>query len=202
MMKLSRVLCCVGFSFLAHLSAATGAEPAPPNENAALVEKVRLLEARLRQVEEASAVLEVGAVELTIPAGETSAAVKVTFRRPPAGKVVILTGETGTAGSWVVTKSERIAERDFEVTAVDAQKKAREKAYTARIGYVVLRADSSLSPSFGAAGALPAANTTSSDLSWAQYRLACGQKAQEENEAQSEAVFRQKYHGRDVTWSG
>jgi hypothetical protein len=171
-------------------------------DTAALIERIKLLETRLRQVEAASAVLEVGAVELTIPAGETNASVKVPFSRPPVGQVIILTGETGTAGSWIVTKSSRISERDFEINIIDNNDNAHGIPYLARIGYVVLRADAALTPAPAPAKTGTSNNSTADVLTWAEYRKNCGKDAQEVNEAMSEAVFRRQYAGRMVDWSG
>jgi hypothetical protein len=171
-------------------------------DTAALIERIKLLETRLRQVEAASAVLEVGAVELTIPVGETNASVKVPFRQPPARPVIILTGETGTAGSWVVTKSSRITERDFEINVIDHNEKAHDVPYLARIGYVVLRSDAAPAPSPAPEKTGTSGDPTANVLTWPEYRKNCGKEAQEVNEAMSEAVFRRQYAGRMVDWSG
>lgn len=186
---------------LAALMTTTFGDTLAAEDTAALVEKVRLLEARLRQVEAASAVLEVGAVDLTIPVGETNVSMKVPFHQQPGGPVIILTGETGTAGSWVVTKCSRITEDDFELNVIDNENKTRDVPYHTRIGYVVLRADS-VAAATPTASKTPQVGKPAGALTWADYRKKCGMAAQKENEATSEAVFRKEYAGRDVVWSG
>jgi hypothetical protein len=183
------------------IPSAYAAEPKQGGEASTLSDQIRLLELRLRAVEQSTPILEVGTVDLTIRSGETHAIAKVPFQRPPAGAVVILTGETGTAGSWVVTKSQAVTDSGFEVAAIGAEGKPYGRPYRVRVGYVVMKASVLTGPANPESTPQTSANSVPG-VTWTEFQSDCGLAAQRINDAKSEALFRQKYLGRKVEWSG
>ena len=123
------------------LIVAVGAFSASGEDPQALEEQMRVFERRLVQLERSSLVEQVGVVNLTILPGETWAGATVKFERPQEEPAIVLTGETGTAGSWVFTKSQVITRDDFRVLAMFWNNKPFSEPYNTRVGYVVLRAN-------------------------------------------------------------
>jgi len=172
-----------------------------------LEERLRILETRLAQLEGSSVVEQVGAVTLTIPPGRTEAGETIKFDRPQPEQAIVLTGETGTLGAWVVTKSQGITRTKFSIVAIFSDNKPRTGAYKTRIGYVVLRGDPGAERVASVGKPQPhkqpvQGTSQAASLTWAQYRTDCGKDAQEQNEARTEEVFRLKYKGKRVRWSG
>jgi len=175
-------------------------------DNADLEKRLQVLESKVALMEECSLVEEVGAVVVTIPAGKTGAIAQIKFKRPQSQTPVVLTGESGSGGSWVITKAQAINNSGCQIAILYFNGKPQSHApYVARIGYVVLRSEGeptvvkpATPPNPQPAQRMP----QPASPTWAQYRADCGEDAQERNEAKTEEIFRQKYKGKTVCWSG
>lgn len=104
-----------------------------------LEERVQMLEKRMVRLVPCCLVEQVGTVGVTIPAGEITAKATVKFDRPQPEQAIVLTGETGPGGRFLVTKSEAITNTKFDIVVLNAGIRTHDVPYRTRVGYVVLR---------------------------------------------------------------
>ena len=193
-----------------------------------LAERVRKLEDKFAEFEKHFGVEQVGTVTLTIPAGQASVGTTVKLERPQPKHAIVLTGESGSGGSHVFTKAERITSTQFDITVCIFNAKPVTTPYNCRIGYAVFRGEGkpetskktpqvkpqeveappampnrpaiTPQPVQGPPVKQPPPQPTA--LTWIEYRNDCGLDSQRENEARTEQVFREKYKGKLIRWSG
>lgn len=107
--------------------------------SASVVELHSVVDATLANLTEGCRVDEVGVVAFTVPADVEIGYARVEFKRVLSGELIVLTGETGSSGTFLLTKSEAIKPTGCTIAVQQNNGKAFGAPYKARIGYVVIR---------------------------------------------------------------
>ena len=103
------------------------------------MQRMGTLETRVDELDERLCVQEVGAVTFTIPEGVTIGYTSIKFERVLSDNTIVLTGETGSGGTFLVTKTEALTPTGCRVAVQQNNMQPFGSAHDARIAYVVMR---------------------------------------------------------------